>query len=132
MPYLGKPFNPITSWGFPTEGNFDVKNNSNQWKKHSTLQPPDKLKFGLTHPDFVISQVREKPVQGFGIKMSNITKNANKIPSKNGIYSWGKPSGPDSHFPNYPQTSQFHTQSPQILNRTGSTIQQQKIDGKVQ
>ena len=128
MPYLGKnQFNSITSFGKVTEGNFDAKNNSNQWKKHSTLQPPDKLKFGLTHPDKKISQVQEKKIQHNTLKTSNLVKNLDKNPTKSGIYSFGKPSGPRSEFSNYPQ-GQFHTQSPQIQNRNGSLWKQYKDD----
>jgi hypothetical protein len=130
MPYLnGKSFNKITSFGKVLEGNFDIKNNGNQWKKHSTLQPPDKLKFGLTHPDKIISQVREKTSRDFTPKMSNLTKNLNKIPSKNGIFTFGKDSKSGNQFPN--NGSQFHTQSPQIQNKHGSLWSQYKKDDKL-
>lgn len=131
MPYLGKqPFQHITTYGKTTEGNFDVKNNSNQWKKHSILQHSDKLKFGLTHPDSVISQVQEKKTQNFTSRMSNAIKQKNAIPSKQGITTFGKPSGADSHFVNYPQ-SQINTQSHQIQNRRGSLWVQGKSDNKL-
>lgn len=130
MPYLdGRGFSLISSFGKPTEGNFDVKNGlTSQWRQVLPF-PRDRLRFGLTHSDTIVSQVREKTTQGFGIKMNNAIRNSDYVPSHNGITSFGtsSPSGPQ--FPN--NGSQFHTQSPQIQNRRGSLWIQQKNDNKV-
>ena len=126
MPYLGKPFNKITTFGKVTEGTWDEKNNSNQWKKHSVVVPADRLRFGLTHPDQILSQVREKTQTHITMKMSNLYSNADKIPTKKGIFTFGKPSDSGPQFPNYP--GQFHTQSPQILDRHGSRLDQARKD----
>ena len=127
MPYLdGRGFDPITTFGKPDGKTSDQK--FEKWIQHAPFAK-DKLKFGLTHPDKIISQVREKKTQGFGIKMSNLYNSKNGIPSAKPITTFGKPSGQNPGFSNYPQ-SQFKVQSSQIQNRRGSTIQQQKTDGK--
>lgn len=127
MPYLnGIPFNPITSFGKVTEGNFDVKNNI--WKEHTKIFT-EKLSFQKTHQNTIVSQVREKTNQHFTLKMPNITKQRNAIPSRAGITSFGKDSISGNVFPNF--GSQFHTQNTQIQNRRGSTVGQQKLDNKI-
>lgn len=122
MPYLDgrESIKPITSFGKPTEGNSDVK--FKKWIPTMPL-PKDKLKFGLTHPDQKISQVREKTSPGFGIKVNNVTKNSDYIPCKNPITTFGK----------FYQNVQglFKSQSLQIQNRFGSTWKQQKNDKKL-
>lgn len=129
MPYLDgrEPVQPITSFGKPrlTTSDFMFK----KWAPKAPL-PKDKLKFGLTHPDKVCSQVREKPSRdGFAIKMSNIWKQKDAVPLKTGISSWGKSSPNDGRWPG--NGTQFHTQSPQIQTRNGSTMGQLKKDGRL-
>lgn len=129
MPYLDgrAPLEPIVTFGKPKlTTSTDM---FNKWKPHAPLAK-DRLKFGLTHPDKKISQVREKPERGFTLKMSNLWKQKDVIPLKIGITTSGKPSQSGPQFPNY-KGGIFHTQSPQIQTRNGSTIKQYKKDGKI-
>lgn len=129
MPYLdGRKFDPITTFGKVTEGNFDYKNRLNGPWRQTLPFAKDKLIFGRTHRDTRISQVREKPQRDFTPKINNLVKFTNQTPSKQGITSFGKPSGSNRNFPNYPQ-SQFHTQSPQEQTKRGSLLYQYKKDG---
>ena len=140
MAYLdGRGFNPITTFGKVSEGNFDFKQKYgavapsgwtvNNWVNKSTLPVP-KLRFGLTHPDTRVSQVREKPIQGFTLRMNNLTKMCNiPCPELPGITTYGTPNASGPQFPNHP--GQFHIQSPQVQTRNGSTWGQQKKDGKL-
>jgi len=131
MPYLdGRGFNPITSYGKVTEGNFDYKNRlRGQWRQVTSFAK-DKLIFGQTHRDLIVSQVREKTVKNYNIKVNNITQFKNQLPSKNEIDSFGKLSSSKRGFPNYPQ-SQFHIQSAQNQTKRGSLWFQYKKEGKI-
>ena len=139
MPYLGRPFQPITTYGKVSEGNADFKFKKGAvapsgWTVNSWVQSAphakSKLRFGLTHPDKIVSQVREKSKPGFTYKMSNLTKMCNiACPELPGITTYGKPGPSGPQFPNYP--GQFHSQSSQIQTRSGSLWSQQKKDGKL-
>jgi hypothetical protein len=128
MPYLDNrgPIKAITSFGKPTEGNSDVK--FQEWTQKAPFAKP-KLQFGQTHKDLISSQVREKTGISLNSKMSNSVKQKNAVPLKQGITTFGRFSTNDGSFPNSGGT--FKVQSSQIQNRRGSTIEQQKKDGKI-